>query len=144
MPELPTHIVACTDDLFALTLLTEGGVDHLLRRLISYGMPAVRALRLATYNAAYRLGRAGPWAGRRRSAGRPHRPVRSRSRPEWTTSTRSGVHVAHDGKMRVTCEEGFSVPPLHTVHIASLAPEDFVVRIASDRSLKPAACHGSA
>ena len=86
LPELPTHIVACTDDLFALTLLTEGGVDHLLRRLISYGMPAVRALRLATYNAAYRLGRVDLGLV---AAGRPptssSSPISKPSR--WTTST---------------------------------------------------------
>ena len=33
LPIPPTHLVAATDDLFALTLLEDGGLDHLLRRL---------------------------------------------------------------------------------------------------------------
>ena len=58
LPLTPTHLVAATDDLFALTLLNDGGIDHLLRRLVAYGLDAVLALRFATYNAAYRLQRA--------------------------------------------------------------------------------------
>ena len=58
LPITPTHLVAATDDLFALTLLGDGGIDHLLRRLVAYGMDPVLALRCATYNAAYRLQRA--------------------------------------------------------------------------------------
>jgi len=136
LPELPTHIVACTDDLFALTLLTEGGVDHLLRRLIGYGMPAVRALRLATYNAAYRLGRVdlGLVAAGRRADLIVLSDLEAVRVDEVYSS---GVHVAHEGRMLVSCEEGPSVPPLHTVRVASLAPEDFVVRVAPDGSLPP-------
>src|SRR5215472_8736482 len=58
LPIPPTHLVAATDDLFALTLLTDGGIDHLLRRLIANGMDPVLAIRCATYNSAYRLQRA--------------------------------------------------------------------------------------
>ena len=133
LPELPTHIVACTDDLFALTLLTEGGVDHLLRRLISYGMPAVRALRLATYNAAYRLGDAdlGLVAASQQAPTSSSSPISKPSR--WTTSTPPVSMFAHDGKMRVPCDEGPAVPPLHTVHVACLTPDDFVVHVALPR-----------
>src|SRR4029077_14966961 len=58
LPLPPTHLVAATDDLFALTLLTDGGIDHLLRRLVANGLDPVVALRCATYHAAYRLQRA--------------------------------------------------------------------------------------
>src|SRR5258705_5815720 len=58
LPLPPTHLVAATDDLFALTLLTDGGIDHLLRRLIAYGMAPLLAYRCATYHGAYRLQRA--------------------------------------------------------------------------------------
>ena len=57
LPIPPTHLVAATDDLFALTLLEDGGLDHLLRRLIAHGMDPVLAFRCATYHAAYRLQR---------------------------------------------------------------------------------------
>jgi adenine deaminase len=57
-PQLPTHVVAATDDLFAMTLVDEGGIDRLLRSLTRFGLDPIVALRLATYNAAYRLRRA--------------------------------------------------------------------------------------
>lgn len=56
-PVLPVHVVAATDDLFASTLLADGGIDHLLRRLTRLGLDPLRAIRLATYHAAYRLRR---------------------------------------------------------------------------------------
>ncbi len=65
LPIPPTHLVAATDDLFALTLLEDGGLDHLLRRLIAYGMDPVLAFRCATYHAAYRLQRVDLGARRR-------------------------------------------------------------------------------
>src|SRR5260221_7561289 len=58
LPVPPTHLVAATHDPFALALLNDGGIDHLLRRLVAYGMDPVFALRCATYNAAYRFQRA--------------------------------------------------------------------------------------
>ena len=73
LPIPPTHLVAATDDLFALTLLGDGGIDHLLRRLVAYGMDPVLALRCATYNAAYRLQRADLGARRRRPPRRHRR-----------------------------------------------------------------------
>ena len=131
LPEQPTHIVACTDDLFALTLLTEGGIDHLLRRLIAYGMPAVRALRLATYNAAYRLGRVDLGlvaAGRRADL----IVMSDLEAVKVEDVYAAGTHVAHGGSMLVACVEGPSAPPLHTVHVPPLDPEDFVIRVESE------------
>jgi len=137
LPELPTHIVACTDDLFALTLLSDGGVDHLLRRLVAYGMPAVRALRLATYNAAYRLGRVdlGLVAAGRRADLIVLSDLEAVKVEDVYTS---GTHVAHGGSMLVACVEGPSLLPLHTVHIPPLEPEDFVIRLESEDQNAPA------
>src|SRR5450432_1237912 len=113
LPELPTHLVACTDDLFALTLLTDGGMDHLVRRLIRYGMPAVRAIRLATYHAAYRLGRTDLGLV---AAGRQADLIVLSSLEEVTVADvwRAGVHVAGGGRMLVACAEGACTPPLDT------------------------------
>jgi adenine deaminase len=128
LPELPTHLVAATDDLFALTLLTEGGVDHLLRRLVGYGLDPVRALRIATYHAAYRLNRTDLGlvaAGRRADL-----IVLS----DLTTVTvddvfSDGRHVAAAGAMIVPVVDGPSEPPLETMKLNPLSADDMVLRI---------------
>ncbi|PKR49056.1 adenine deaminase [Thalassospira marina] len=55
---LPQTLSLCTDDVFPDDLAQKGGLDDVVRRLVSYGMPAIWALRAATLNAASRLGRA--------------------------------------------------------------------------------------
>jgi adenine deaminase len=57
MPAVPPHLVTCTDDIFAHVLMEEGGIDDLLRRLIGAGVEPIQAIRAATLNGAYRLGR---------------------------------------------------------------------------------------
>lgn len=57
MPGVPPNLVVCTDDIFAHVLVEEGGVDELLRQLIRGGLDPVQAIRCATLNGAYRLGR---------------------------------------------------------------------------------------
>ncbi len=129
LPELPTHLVAATDDLFALTLTTDGGVDHLLRRLIGYGLDPVRALRIATYNAAYRLGRTDLGlvaAGRRADL-----IVLSSLRDVTVVDVYAdGRHVAADGRMIVEIVEGPSDPPYGTMVLSPLAPADLELRVA--------------
>jgi adenine deaminase len=128
MPEFPTHLVACTDDLFAMTLVEDGGVDHLVRRLIAAGLPPARAFRVATYNAAYRLRRndLGLLA-----AGRQADIVVLSSLEDVTAEAvyRAGRLVATDGEIVVPCAEPPSSPPLHTVHLGPLAPADMVLRL---------------
>ena len=118
LPIPPTHLVAATDDLFALTLLEDGGLDHLLRRLVAYGMDPVLALRCATYNAAYRLQRADLGAGRRRVGA----PTSSCSTTSSTFAAERGARttggsVAADGRMLVDVVEGPSDPPLDTMRL---------------------------
>jgi adenine deaminase len=128
LPELPTHLVACTDDLFAATLLTDGGLDHLLRRLIALGLPPVRAIRLATYHAAYRLGRADLGlvaAGRRADLMVLDDLASFAVRDVYA----SGRLIARDGAMVVACAEAPSVPPVDTVKLDPLTPADFVLRL---------------
>ncbi len=61
LAELPAHLVLCTDDLFAATLLSDGGVDHLVRRLVAYGMP--RCERYGPGHTMPPIGSGGPTSG---------------------------------------------------------------------------------
>ena len=128
LPELPAHIVLCTDDLFAATLLSDGGVDNLVRRLVSYGMSPVRAIRAGTYHAAYRLGR--PDLGLV-AAGRiadivvlddleAFGPARSTPRASSSPATASSSSPVMKGP---------SSPPLQTMHIGPVTVDDFVLRV---------------
>lgn len=58
LPQVPTALTVCTDDVPPDFLIEKGGMCDVLRRLIRYGMDPVQAIRCATLNAAYRLGRA--------------------------------------------------------------------------------------
>ena len=54
---LPQTVTLCTDDVFPDELLSNGGVDHVVRRMIECGLPVDWAYRAATLNAATRIGR---------------------------------------------------------------------------------------
>jgi adenine deaminase len=129
MPLLPTHLVAATDDLFALTLLTDGGIDSLLRRLVANGMDAIVALRCATYNAAYRLAR--PDLGLV-APGRRADVVVVDDLVSFVASDVlfDGRHVASGGQMLVDLVEGPSDPPLRTMHLEPVSAADMLVRLA--------------
>jgi adenine deaminase len=129
LPMPPTHLVAATDDLFALTLLTDGGIDHLLRRLVAYGMDPVFALRCATYNAAYRLQRAdlGLVAAGRRADIAVLSDLRAFTVDDVFTD---GRLVASGGRMLVDVIEGPSDPPFDTMRLIALDPSDMLLRLA--------------
>ncbi len=123
-PQLPVHVVAATDDLFASTLLRHGGVDHLLRRLVEAGLDARVAVRMATYNAAYRLGRRDLGLV---SPGRLAN-VLVLSDLESLAVHRvfsRGVEVAVDGELVVPVVEAASSPPLGTVQLSAMSSDDF-------------------
>ena len=128
LPELPINMVAATDDLFALTLLTDGGIDHLLRRLIAAGMAPVRAIRLATLHAAYRLQRNDlgvVGAGRRADL-----VVLSDLEQIVVDDVfTDGRHVASGGEMLVPVVEGPCTPPLDTMRIGPVSADDMVLRL---------------
>jgi adenine deaminase len=128
LPITPTHLVAATDDLFALTLLNDGGIDHLLRRLVAYGLDPVLALRIATYNAAYRLQRAdlGLVAAGHRADVVVLTDLQSFTAEHVLTD---GRLVASNGEMLVDVVEGPSDPPLDTMKLAHLDPSDMVLRL---------------
>ena len=128
LPELPTHLVLCTDDLFANTLLRAGGLDRVIRMLVELGLPPVRAIRLATYHAAYRLGRPDLGlvaAGRRADL----LVIGSLEDVEVLDVYTDGRLVASGGRMVVDVVEGPARAPYDTLHLEPLAPSDFVVRL---------------
>ncbi|MCA0996741.1 adenine deaminase [Alloyangia pacifica] len=55
--ELPQTVTLCTDDIFPDDLAAKGGLDGVIRLLISCGLPPLWAYRAATLNAASRIGR---------------------------------------------------------------------------------------
>lgn len=122
--QLPIHVVAATDDLFASTLLQHGGIDHLLRRLISSGLDPAIAVRLATYNAAYRLGRGdlGLVAPGRIANVLVLSDLKSLMVHRVFTR---GAEVAIDGQL----VDGFAAeggsPPLNTVRLDPMSTDDF-------------------
>jgi adenine deaminase len=128
LPIPPTHLVAATDDLFALTLLEEGGLDHLLRRLIAYGMDPVLAFRCATYHAAYRLQRVDLGAV---VAGRQADVIVLDALDDVTVNEVfvGGRLVAAGGHMAVDVVEGPSDPPLDTMKLAPMVADDFRLRL---------------
>lgn len=57
LPWPSSQITLCTDDVFPDDLVTKGGINDVLRRLIEYGLDPIAAIRFATINASYRLRR---------------------------------------------------------------------------------------
>ncbi|HTP34278.1 MAG TPA: adenine deaminase C-terminal domain-containing protein [Candidatus Acidoferrales bacterium] len=57
LPQVPSTMTVCTDDVPPDFLVEKGGMVDVLRRLIGYGMDPVQAIRCATLNAAIRLRR---------------------------------------------------------------------------------------
>lgn len=128
LPEFPTHLIAATDDLFALTLLEEGGIDDVLRRLIGYGLAPVRALRIATYNAAYRLQRTD--LGHVAAGRRADLIVLSSLEDVAVDDVfSSGHHVAHARAMLAPVVEAPSNPPVNTIQLSAMTADDFVLRL---------------
>jgi adenine deaminase len=128
LPMPPTHLVAATDDLFALTLLNDGGIDHLLRRLVAYGLDPLLALRCATYNAAYRLQRADLGLV---AAGRRADIVVLDDLKDFVAEhvVYDGRPVAERGRMLVDVVESPSDPPFDTMRLTGLEPADMFLRL---------------
>jgi adenine deaminase len=57
LPQVPTTLTICTDDVPPDYLLEKGGMSDVLRRLIRCGLDPVQAIRCATLNASLRLRR---------------------------------------------------------------------------------------
>ena len=58
-PATSRRICLCTDDRTPADLLDDGGIDHMVRECIAFGLPPVEAIRLATLNPCERFGLKG-------------------------------------------------------------------------------------
>lgn len=127
-PHFPVHVVAATDDLFASTLLQKGGVDHLLRRLVAAGLDPVVAVRMATYNAAYRLGRFDLGLV---AAGRAANILVLSDLGSLAVHRVlfQGAEVARDGRLLAEIPEPASHPLTRTVRLAEMSTDDFAFTV---------------
>ncbi|MEM6711852.1 MAG: adenine deaminase C-terminal domain-containing protein [Pseudomonadota bacterium] len=129
---MPQTITFCTDDVFPDDLLTHGGLDHMVRQMISHGLPAWWAYQAATLNAATRIGRAdlgfiGP--GRRADIVL----MDDLQNAKASLVVADGVVVANQD----TLNQQTSVfdPPielLSSVNVAEARPEDFDIPASGD------------
>lgn len=126
---LPSTVTLCTDDVFPDELHYCGGLDDVVRRLVSYGMKPEWALRAATFNAAQRLRR--PDLGLI-AAGRRADIVLFKDFTEFETSAvfANGRLVSRDGKMAIDLPAVDSAPLQHSVKLSALTENDF--RIPSE------------
>ncbi|RCK41497.1 adenine deaminase [Thalassospira profundimaris] len=129
---MPQTVSLCTDDVFPDDLVQKGGLDDVVRRLVSYGMPAIWALRAATLNAAMHLKRddLGLIA-----AGRRGDIVLFDDLENFTASHvfANGKLVANNGDI---CETAPAKDPgiLHnTMKIKALSADDFRIRASGNK-----------
>ncbi|WP_018902541.1 adenine deaminase [Rhizobium sp. 2MFCol3.1] len=129
---LPSTVTLCTDDVFPDELHYCGGLDDVVRRLVSYGMKPEWALRAATFNAAQRLRR--PDLGLI-AAGRRADLVLFKDFTEFETSAvfANGRLVSRDGKMAIDLPAVDSAPLQHSVKLPALTENDFRIRCEGSR-----------
>jgi adenine deaminase len=121
---LPSTETLCTDDVFPDELHYCGGLDDVVRRLVSYGMKPEWALRAATFNAAQRLRR--PDLGLI-AAGRRADIVLFKDFTEFETTAvfANGRLVSRDGQMSIDLPAVDSAPLQHSVKLPALSENDF-------------------
>jgi adenine deaminase len=133
LPMIPPHLTLCTDDIFAHVLIEEGGVDHLVRRLIRYGLAPVQAFRLATLNAAYRLGRrdlGAVAAGRRADLVVLADPMNVEVEQVYA----AGRRVARHGRLEYQVASEGGNPPTGTTKLEPPTADDFRFRVPGIRT----------
>jgi adenine deaminase len=129
---LPQTVSLCTDDVFPDDLADKGGLDDVVRRLVSYGMPAIWALRAATLNAATRLGRNDLGllaAGRRADIAIFDDLTHFNASHVFA----NGKLVAQNGEIIVAPPALDPAPLYHTLKINPLTPNDFRVKATGSK-----------
>jgi len=130
---LPQTVTLCTDDVFPDDLLTGGGLDDVVRRLVRYGMPVEWALRAATLNAAQRLERTdlGLIAAGRRADIAIFEDLEGLAARAVIAN---GDIVARGGAVTAPPAD-LPAPPafLGSVHLPPFGPEDFRLRATGAR-----------
>ncbi|MBE9636786.1 adenine deaminase [Salipiger mangrovisoli] len=132
--ELPQTVTLCTDDIFPDDLLRKGGLDGVIRLLITCGLPPVWAYRAATLNAASRIGRPdlGLVAPGRQADLVLLTDVET-VRAEVVVA--NGAEVARGGRL-CAAPEPASVPPAlrRTMRLDPVRAEDFEVAAVGPRA----------
>lgn len=106
----------CTDDRQPASLIDEGGIDHMVRQAIAFGLDPVTAIRLATINTAnyFRLYDRGAVApGRRADVIVFADPANLRA----NLVLRAGQIVAHDGQPTAPHKERSAQPLADTMQV---------------------------
>ncbi|WP_226780623.1 adenine deaminase [Oceaniglobus trochenteri] len=122
LPQQPSTLTLCTDDVFPDDLHRSGGLDDVLRRLVRYGMAPIDALRAATHNAAQRLRRADLGVV---APGRRADVVLFEDLEGFTAR-----HVLRDGALVKEVPQGKPIPTQlsRTCDISSLNAANFMLR----------------
>lgn len=131
LPHLPQTLCLCTDDIFPDDLVRVGGMADLLRRLVSYGLPPMDALRAATLNAAMRLmredlGRVAP--GRRADLVVFEDLTAFKAARVFA----SGVEVAVDGRLLAGTPGRPDTAFTDTMRLGPVTAADFVLRAGGE------------
>ncbi|HUO36056.1 MAG TPA: adenine deaminase C-terminal domain-containing protein [Candidatus Acidoferrum sp.] len=127
LPQIPSQVSICTDDVPPDYLVEKGGVSDVLRRLVGYGMNDVDAIRCATFNASLRLRRPDLGAV---CAGRIADIAVLNSLEEFNVESVfvAGCHVVERGQWLVSLHESTSFPRLlHSVQVPELREEDLQI-----------------
>lgn len=129
LPHLSSQITLCTDDVPPDMLLKNGGIVALLNQLIEHGLPAVDALRFATFNAALHLKRndLGLIAAGRRADLVVLDSLRTLNPRQVYVA---GKLIAREGKMLAPLPAANIAPLPNTMHLSPLCADDFALRIA--------------
>jgi adenine deaminase len=133
LPQLCSQVSLCTDDVPPDYLVEHGGIRDVIRRLVGYGMSAVEAIRLATFNASLRLRRADLGAI---CAGRTADLVILGDLDQFRIVSVfvAGRHVVEDGHW-LNPQRSDSVPaPVNTVKLDKLVADDFNIRLPRQQS----------
>ncbi len=135
LPQIPSTLCICTDDVPPDYLVERGGMGDVIRRLISYGLDPVQAIRCATLNASFRLRRNDLGviaAGRVADIA----VLSSLSEMRVEATFVAGKHVANAGKMlsHLHAEKQEDAIRLDRLPLAPLNADDFRVRVAQRRN----------
>lgn len=129
LPHLSSQITLCTDDVPPDHLIEKGGLIALIKLLVSHGLRAEDALRMATLNAALRMQRADLGLI---AAGRTADLIVFDSL-EMLNPLRvyvAGECVSHNGKLLFSPKAASGVvPPRDTMRLSPQVTSDFQLRI---------------